>query len=503
MEDNKTEKALTKVEKKKEKIKKAFHKFFDAISKKWLIKGTTTLLLFLVIIAIYIGVTAILDKVTLPEIDCTKDKMYSLSEETKTKVKSIDEELTITLINFSKNQDLKDIVEKYKALNKNIKVIEVDNLEARADLINKYSLTTDSSLIVVEYKEREKTLNSYNLFTYDYSTYEQIDTTEEALTNAIVDVTNEEKEKVYFINNHNLFQEAAFATIEQAIKDDANEVEYIDLLTTGKVPDDCDLFVITTLKEDITKPEKDYIVDYINRGGKILFLCGETSKGDNLPNFNEILALYGISLEGGTIFEGVSSKMLPDNPDIIVEDLENDSLTNNINMSLKVALVDATPITINEEKLEELAVEYETLITTSSSSFVRTNFNILTSSRTSFDSEESSYTVGVLATKTIDENTKSKIIVYSNGIFATDTPIQIGDYTYPLSALYNNSDVVANSVLYLNEKQDIITIRKNYDTVTFTTTQAQQTIVKLIIFMIPTLIILSGIFIWLIRRRKQ
>ena len=503
MEENKTDKALTKVEKKKGRIKRLFNKFLDKISKKWLVKGTTTLLLFAIIIAIYMGITFVLDKVTLPEIDCTKDKIYSLSEETKTKVKALDKEITITLANFSDYESLKNILEKYKALNKNINIAEIENLSTRVDLITKYSLSTDSSAIIVESGDKSTILTEYDLYTYDYSTYKQIDTTEEALTNAIIEVTTEAKAKVYFMDSHTLFKNTYFATVEKAIEDDANEVEYIDLLVAGKVPDDCNLLVITTLKEDITKAEEDYIVDYINKGGKILFLCGETSDGKSLPNFDEILAMYGISLKGGTILEGNQNRMLAGYPDIIVEDVKSNTLTNNINMSLRVALVDATPITIDEEKLEELRVEYEALITTSESSFIRTNFNISSSSRTSLDSEENSYTVGVFATKTIDENTKSKIILYSNAIFVTETPIQLGDYAHIISGLYNNYDVVANSVLYLNEKQDIITIRKNYDRVTFTTTQSQESIVKLVIFTIPVLIILTGIFVWVVRRRKE
>lgn len=501
LEDNNNDKALTEI--KNKKLKKALKKIIEIINKKWLLKTSTTFLLIAIIIAIYIGVTVLLDKITLPEIDCTSTKLYSLSEETKTKVKALDNDITITLINFSDNESLQSIVEKYKRLNKKINVVQVDNLVERADLMTKYSLSTDSSLIVIESGEKETTLNSYDLFTYDYSTYEQIDITEEALTNAIVDVTNEHKNKLYFINNHNAFQSNAFAKLEKTLKDDANEVEYIDLLTTGKVPDDCDLLVITTLKEDITQIERDNIMDYINRGGKILFLCGETSYNTNLENFNQVLNVYGISLDGGTIFEGKKENMLSGYPDIIVEEMTSNSITKNMNMKLKASLIDATPIIIDEEKLEELNVEYETLLNTSSSAFVRTNLNINSIERTSEDSEKGVFNVGVLASKKINDEITSKMIIYSNAMFATDMTIELGQYPYSLINLYNNQDIIANSVLYLNEKQDIITIRKNYDVVKFTTTQSQEAIVKTIIFSTPIIIIIIGITVWILRKRKQ
>ena len=69
--------------------------------------------------------------------------------------------------------------------------------------------------------------------------------------------------------------------------------------------------------------------------------------------------------------------------------------------------------------------------------------------------------------------------------------------------LYNNYDVVLNSIAYLNEREDIITIRKDYDTVAYTATELQNNIVMAIIFIIPLVIIIIGIIVWQVRRRKK
>ena len=375
--------------------------------------------------------------------------------------------------------------------------------------MTEYSLETGDSLVIVSSGESEKLIETYELQSYDYTTGQSIDLTEEAITNAIVDVTSETKPIIYFINNHSAFPIEAFTTIMTELQNDANEVNTVDLLTTGKVPEDCSCLVITTLKEDITEIERDYIIDYINKGGKILALCGETTGTVTLTNFNQILDLYGISLEEGTIFEGETENMLSGYPDIIVEEFENGSLLKDGD-NLKVALVDATPITLTEDegKLEELNVEYERLITTSDSAFVRKNLNITSTTRTSQDSEEGTYIAGVLATKTLttaedseESGLTSKLIVYSNSMFTTDMAIPLGQYQYPFVSFYNNIDIVPNAVLYLNEREDIITIRKNYDTVTFTATQSQENIVKAIIFITPIVIMVMGIVVWLIRRR--
>ncbi len=502
MKNNRTEKALSTFEEKEDgKIKKCFNKFVEFLSKKWLVNGATTILLVAIIIAIYLGVTMLLDKVTLPEIDLTSEKIYSLSDETKSKVGALDKDVTITLINYKDNADL---IKKYEGLNKKIKIVEIDDLTSRSDLMSKYSLSEDSSLIIVDSGEKETILTSSDLVTYDFSTNKEVDKTEEAVTNAIVDVTSEVKPKIYFLSSHTMYQTSDFTIIMQTLKDDANEIDTVDLLTAGRVPEDCDCLVITTLKSDITESEKDYIINYINNGGKLLLLCGANMSNVDLTNFNQVLAVYGVTIENGVIYEGNTNNMLSVYPKAIVEEVESNSTTKNMNMNLKVAFKDAAPITVtsDEEKIEELGVEYETLLTTTSLSFVRTNLNITFPSKTSEDGDTMSYKIGVLVTKKIDDEKTSKLILYSNDIFAKNSYV-IGEYSYYMPYVYNNQDIVANAVAYLNEREDTITIRKKYDSVTFTYTDAQNSIVKAIIFGVPVLIIIIGILVWIARRKKQ
>ena len=451
----------------------------------------------------------LLDKVILPDIDLTENKIYSLSEETKTKLKSIDEEVTITLINYGQNESFIKLIEKYTTVNKLIKLERIDDLATRTDIMQKYSLESTDMLILVSTANKEKTITEYELYTFDYSTYEEIDITEETLTNAIIDITTEEKPVIYFMNNHIMYERNKFATVLGALENEANEIKDLDLLTQGEVPEDCDTLIITTLKEDITEGERDRIIEYINRGGEILLMYGFNVQNIQCPNFQSVLDQYGIVIGSenvigqGAIFEGSSSNMLSGYPDFIVEQVPSNSITKNINMSVNACFADATPIKMKEDKLEELGVEYETLITTTDKAFVRTDVLIQSPSRTSQDSESGEYMIGILATKKIDDNTSSKIVVYSNELFATSQQVRLMGYIYEIVDLYNNKDIVLNSVAYLNGREDIITIRKNYDNVSYTVTELQHNVIMAIIFSIPAIVIIIGIVIWQVRRRKK
>lgn len=137
---------------------------------------------------------------------------------------------------------------------------------------------------------------------------------------------------------------------------------------------------------------------------------------------------------------------------------------------------------------------------TSEKAFIRTNVKIASASKTEQDGKEDIFKVGVLAKKKLDDEKESKLIIYSSGTLAAD--IDIGDGRTPLSALYQNMEIVTGAVNYLNSRDDIITISKNYDDTSYlNTTEKQHSIILAIIFGVPTLIIIIGIIVWQIRRR--
>jgi len=485
--------------------KKLLKKVGTELKKKWLINGTKTLILVLIIIAIYIAVNLLLEKVVLPEIDCTKDKIYSLSQESKDKLANLEQDTNITLINYSNNPAVISFAERYVELNNHIKIEKVDDLSARPDLMQTYSLGATDSLIIVKAGKNEKTLTDNELYTVDYSSYEEIDTTEEAITNAIIDVTEVKKSKIYFMSTHTMYQTEYFSSIIEAMENESNEVEMLDILAKGGIPEDCNCLIITTLKEDLKEQERDKIIDYIKNGGKLLLMCGPNINNTNLANFQKVLDEYGITLGQGVVFEGSSQNMLSGYPDFIVEEMqEGTSLTKKMNMKMNLCFADAAKIIFNEEKLEELNVEEETLVTTSEKAFIRTNLEGQTSpTRTAQDGEEEECTIAAMATKTIEEGKTSKLIIYANELFAMDMPVQINGYTILTVDLYNNKDLILNSIAYLNEKENAITIRKNIEAVNYTVTEQQNTIIMAIIFALPILIIIAGIIIWQIRRRKK
>ena len=85
-------------------------KFLEIIKNKWLIKGTTTLLLVLIVIGVYVALNFLVEKVNVDDLDFTENKLYTLSDESKTKLKELDDNVTITLINMQNYSTITDYI---------------------------------------------------------------------------------------------------------------------------------------------------------------------------------------------------------------------------------------------------------------------------------------------------------------------------------------------------------------------------------------------------------
>ena len=467
-------------------------------------KTSLTVLLILVIIAACIGLNIFAEASNWESFDFTEDKIHSLSDMSRQMIQDIDKDVNITIINMSESEE--NLANQYNSINDKITVEVVDDMSARTDLQDEYGLTADSSAIIVESGENVKLLGSYNLYTYDYTTYQQIDTREEAITNAIIDVTTEERPVVYNLVGHNKYSTDYFYLFLNDLYNEAYDVYDLDLLTKGEVPEDCSVLMITSLAEDITTAERDSILNYIDKGGKIILFSDPNATGDEMPNFQAVLDEYGISISEGVMLEQDPDKvMYSTSSAILVTVSPYSSVTSPTTMNLEACFMTTGRIDFKDsEELEELGVEVETLATTSSESFYRTDYSNTSSSISDDDEESPNATVGALIKKTIDDDTTSELIVYSNNIFISNLQIAISEQQamYALD-FYNNEDLAMNSIAYLTDRENMITIRKNTEITTYTVTEQQNTIILAVIFAIPAVIVIIGIIVWQVRRRKK
>ena len=119
--ENKVQKDKSKITDNKAKKEKKPNKFIEIIKKKWLINGTKTLILVLLIVAIFLGINIGMQKLNLTPIDFSQEKLYTLSEESKEKVKNIDKDVHIYFVGYTEEEVDLDLARQYKNYSKKCK----------------------------------------------------------------------------------------------------------------------------------------------------------------------------------------------------------------------------------------------------------------------------------------------------------------------------------------------------------------------------------------------
>ena len=398
----------------------------------------------------------------------------------------------------------------YKKENERITAEAVDT-NNRPDLVEKYGIESGTQGIIVECGDRSKVLTANDLVTYDTSTYETISIAEEKFTSAILSVTSDKIPTVYFLEGYSDFSLSKNMNyLNMYLGNEINKIKTLDVLSVGKIPDDCDTLVITTPSKDFDDIATNAIVDYINSGKNILWLNSAMTTQKDMTNVNKILAMYAVNpFEVGIIRETDSSKMVTNSPDLIIPEIQNTTLTKDLYNSKGVIFVNATKININEDNLETQNVKKTELAKASEGAYFRTNFN--NQQNAAADGEEKgTFTVGAELEKTLKEKNEetgenavtSKLVIFGENYFISDYQLSESSQYGAIQLAYNK-DLVLNSIAYLVDRPEDITARKSTGTVTYTATEEQDTIIRIIIFAVPIIIILAGIIVWQIRRRKK
>ena len=156
------------------------------LRRKWLVNGAKTFLIIAILIASYIALNLWTNKLDLPEFDITNNKIYTLSDASKKALENITEDVKIYAYGFDENDQLMKFLKQYNKANPKItyeRLTEENNYQK----IKENDLQEGYHIIIIESGDSKKVIDaSYEFSTYDYTTFQQIDTTEQALTNSIL-----------------------------------------------------------------------------------------------------------------------------------------------------------------------------------------------------------------------------------------------------------------------------------------------------------------------------
>jgi gliding motility-associatede transport system auxiliary component len=281
---------------------------------------------------------------------------------------------------------------------------------------------------------------------------------EQALTNALVRLTRKGKKTVYFLSGHGEPSldgsgKEDYSQLKKAITQNNYQVKSLLLATSSQVPPDASLLIIAGPRKDLLAQEKQRISAYLAGGGGLLIMLDPISHA---------------SLKGWLGKRGV----------LVGDDLVLDENSSLFGMSPAVPMVmqygfhditkplegtfcffpEARSISL-QPKLPEGATGVE-LIKTSANSWAETDLKALETGEASFEKEQGDtlgpISLGVALTVTGKKPAaadkpapKGNLVVLGDSEFANNNNLdQAG-----------NRDLVLNSISWLAEEEDLVSIR--------------------------------------------
>lgn len=473
-----------------------------AFSKKMIGTGAFSAGMIVVMCAICVVVNLVLTALPAKytSIDCSATKLYSLTGDTKDRVSKLDEDITIYVLNSKKSKDAKidETINRYKDFSSHIKVKYVDPATSPKFYQDYTDTTPTTNSLIIESKNRSKVIDYNDIYEYDSSSYyygyqSQSSITgydaEGQITSAIEYVTMDADELpvIYQITGHN---ETEIGSNFQSVVSKANaNLKSLELFNEEKVPEDATAIIINSPTVDFNEEDAQKVIDYLNGGGKAL-IVGCYAYNDELTNFNKILAAYNVSFKTGVVAENDSSKYYQ-NPLYLLPTVETTDYTSDATDGY-VFLAGSCAISYPEDTDD---VTYTKLLSTSDSAVLKKDWKNITTSKAEDTDENGPFTTGLAVN---DSSTGASIVVFG-------TPYVVDD-SYDNAVSGNNADMFKDVITSMTGNVELassVIPVKDYTLSNITINTLQAVVTGLIIMIaVPILLIIIGIVVWAMRRKK-
>lgn len=263
-----------------------YRSFGQIFSKRTTRYGLSAVVMILIAAGITIFLNLIANKHDLKK-DFTKNQLNSLSEQTISVLKGLKNEVVLkAFVDLRFKEQYNEIFERYAYYSKMFKPTYAD-LDKDPQLMRDYKIGQGGALI---FETGGRTERVDNLMPPDDDPK-----LEEKITNAIIRVTRTGKKKVYFVNGHGERslvdkEPSGLSSVKESLEGSGYETGELTLAQTDKIPADANIVVIDGPKSDFLDQELKLLEAYLWNGGH-LFVGVDP---DGAPNLKGFLAKFGV-----------------------------------------------------------------------------------------------------------------------------------------------------------------------------------------------------------------
>ena len=425
--------------------------------------------------------------------DLTKNKQFTLSDETTKLLKNLDSPVKFLVFDQATNFDrfhasLDEY--KYESPSKvDVEYIDADKRPVEAKQNNVQSYGT----VVISYKGRTERVTSAE---------------EQDLTNGLVKVLNPQKKKIYFVSGHgerdiDSAERDGYATVKMALEGDNLDVAKLVLAQEKDVPADAAVVIIAGPKTDLFQTEADALDRYLKKGGHVFVMVDPAvDKPQPLPVLEAFLKSWDFQVDKDVVVDasGIGQLLGTDASVPVVATYPSHPITDRFGGVLTAFPLAESITPILPASNGRAAVP---LLQTSARSWGETDMAQLKSGRVELNADKGDkqgpVTIGAVvatnatdvpkdATKADQRPPESRFVTIGDSDFAANYAIRI----------QGNQDLFLNTVNWLAQQENLISIRPKPPTdskLTMTTQQATAVLIMSLL-VVPGLVLCTGFYTW-------
>jgi len=438
--------------------------------------------------------------------DFTEAKVHSLSDQSVTVLKNLENEVRIKSFylegNYQRNT-MQYLMDNYTYHTSKIKHEFIDP-DKNPGLVKRYEVTEDGTSIF-ESGDKESRITS---------------TSEEDITNAIIKISREKKKTIYFLEGHGEgsiedLEDGGYSQAKTELEKLAYDVKKLSLALPDTFPDDVDLLIIPGPQKDLFPDEIETIRNFLQKGGRIFFMIDPQTA----PGLTPFLAEFGVKLEDDVIVDTVSRLMGGDYFMPVVSEYEYHDITSKFRYATFFPF--ARSVDTTEEKPEGISITV--LARTSQNSWSEKQ---LEEQQVAFNEEKDKagpISLAVVATieykddeaesgaAVKEETPQDKDKEESGEEIEEDKPrpegrlAVFGDSEFVSNRYYytsGNGNFFLNTAAWLTEEADLISIQpKTASPKTIQLTPSQGRMIFFVsLIILPLAVLVTGTIIWARRR---
>ena len=449
--------------------------------------------------------------------DFSRDKKYALSDKTKRFLDTIKGKVRITVF-FSPNTpitvDVQNLLTEFQyAAKGKIDIENIDperNLSRAKEVVDKYKVVSDESLLVIDYARRNKTVKASEMADVDQSgmAYGEGPRVtafkgEQAITSAMMDLVEGKKNTLGHVLGHKeppLAGNTPISVLKTFIENENVKFQELNLFDVGAIPSELKAIVIAGPQYDFSDREMKLLRDFWEKQGRILLLLDPAAK---TPKLNAFLNELGVKANDDRLMvflrTGIQEVALT--RDVQAHFLAASPITKRLAEVRALFFGGTSSLTLEPERVRAANIGLEPLIQAEKGYFAEKDYNSNDQAKLQADATHNPgtpLTIGVAIEKggSADERVQvnsGRMVVVSNATFIQDNAL-----TQDQQAL----DFISGSVNWLLSREQLIGIApKVPKTLTFSLNEdALRNLRWIILVLLPLVPAVVGGAVWWRRR---